>query len=175
MGSLFRNDLNKYKNYFKESAKLLGIDVQYRYIIKRNSEKATGESSYSDYSKPIKQAVVIENGPPMVNTLKQLGWFTDTTDEQLLVDFAVDTPNLQAGCRFTICSNENEEQAKEYEIIRMSNIHLYPSCIVCLCNPILKTESTYIDSDNIQYGQQDIASDDENYSFINEEPEIKFI
>lgn len=170
MGSLYRCDLNKYKNYFKESAKLLGIDVEYRYITKRNKEIASGESTYSKYSEPIIQAVVIENGPPKIDTLKQLGWFMDTTDEQLLVDFAVDTPNLQAGCRFTIVSNENEEQRKEYEVIKMTNPHLYPTCIVCLCNPVLANESTYVSKKDIHYGQQDVASDSENYSFINEQP-----
>lgn len=174
MGNLYRDDLNKYKRYFKESARLLGIDVQYRYIIKRDKEQATGESVYSKYSQPIDLNVIIESGPPMVNTLKQLGWFMDTEDEQLLVDFAIDTPNLQAGCRFTICSNENEGQIKEYEIIKMSNIHLYPSCIVCLCNPVLDSNSVSVDKDTIHYGQQDIMSDDENYSFINEHPEKKF-
>lgn len=170
MGSLYRNDLNKYKGYFKESAKILGIDVQYRYIIKRNKEIASAESAYSEYSKPITQAVIIEDGPPRVNTLKQLGWFTDTTDEELLVDFAVDTPNLQSGCRFAISSNENDNQTKEYEVVRMSNQHLYPTHITCLCIPVLENESTYIDDNNIHYGQQDIMSDDENYSYINSKP-----
>ena len=42
MGKLFKKDLNKYKNYFKEAAYLLGIDIQYRYITERITEKTTG-------------------------------------------------------------------------------------------------------------------------------------
>lgn len=174
MGSLYRQDLNRYKQYFKEVAKLLGVDISYRYIIKRKTEKATGESTYSKLSEPIKISVVVEQGNPMVDSLKQLGWFVDTDIEQLLVDFSVDTPNLQEGCRFSFVSNENEEQTKEYVITKLSNEILYPTCIKCLCQPVLETEST-INSDNeIEYGQREITSDDENYSFINEKPELKF-
>lgn len=174
MGSLYRQDLNRYKQYFKEVAKLLGVDINYKYIIKRKTEKATGESTYSKLSEPIKISVVVEQGNPMVDSLKQLGWFVDTDIEQLLVDFSVDTPNLQEGCRFSFVSNENEEQTKEYVITKLSNEILYPTCIKCLCQPVLETEST-INSDNeIEYGQREITSDDENYSFINEKPELKF-
>lgn len=171
MGSLYRKDLHKYKNYFDESAKLLGVDVQYRYIIKRKKETATGESVYSELSEPIKQSVIIEAGLPKVESLKQLGWFVDTKEEQLLVDFSVNTPNLQAGCRFTLESNENEEQVKEYSIIKLSNEELYPTCIKCLCIPVLENESTLINND-IHYGQQEITADDENYTYINEKPRL---
>ena len=174
MGSLYRNDLNKYKNWFDESAKLLGVDIQYRYVIKRESEKATGESVYSNLSKPIKQCVIIENGLPKVESLKQLGWFvnTENTNEHLLVDFSVNTPNLQEGCRFTLQSNENENQIKEYVIIKLSNEQLYPTCTKCLCIPVLDNESIKLDNNDIHYGQQDILSDDENYTFINDSPHI---
>lgn len=171
MGSLYRKDLHKYKNYFDESAKLLGVDVQYRYIIKRKKETATGESVYSELSEPIKQSVIIEAGLPKVESLKQLGWFVDTTEEQLLVDFSVNTPNLQAGCRFTLESNENEEQIKEYSIIKLSNEELYPTCIKCLCISVLENESMLINND-IHYGQQEITADDENYTYINEKPRL---
>lgn len=167
MGKLYGNDLNKFKTWFNEAAKLYGIDVQYRYIIERKSEKATGESVYSDLSEPITQSVIIESGLPKVESLKQLGWIVDTKDEQLLVDFSVKTPNLQEGCRFTLQSNENKNQIKEYVIIKLSNEQLYPSCIKCLCNPILKSNTSVINNE-IQYGEQSIISDDENYSFINE-------
>ena len=171
MGSLYRKDLHKYKNYFDESAKLLGVDVQYRYIIKRKKETATGESVYSELSEPIKQSVIIEAGLPKVESLKQLGWFVDTKEEQLLVDFSVNTPNLQAGCRFTLESNENEEQIKEYSIIKLSNEELYPTCIKCLCIPVLENESILINND-IHCGQQEITADDENYTYINEKPRL---
>lgn len=172
MGSLYRNDLNKFKNWFKESAKLLGVDIEYRYIIKRNSEQATGESVYSKYSQPIKQSVIVEEGVPKIDTLKQLGWFVDTKEEQLLVSFAVDTPNLQSGCRFKFTSNENEEQQKEYEIIKLTNEQLFPSCVKCLCIPVLENSTNYVErnKEDIQYGYQDITSDNENYSFINSKP-----
>lgn len=171
MGSLYRKDINKYKNWFDESAKLLGVDVQYRYVIKRNTEIASGEAVYSELSKPIKQAVIVESGLPKIDSLKQLGWFTDTADNQLLVDFSVNTPNLQEGCRFTFESNENQGQKKEYSIIKLSSEQLYTSCIKCLCIPVLANETTVINN-NIHYGQQEITADDENYSFINEQPNI---
>lgn len=173
MGKLYRNDINKYKKYFKESAKLLGVDIEYKYIIKRNTEQQSGESIYSKFSKPIIQSVIVEQGNPKVDSLKQLGWFVDTSnDEQILVDFAVDTPNLQEGCRFKFISNENDEQNKEFAIIKLSNELLYPNCIKCLCQPILETESKYDENGNIDYGQQEITSDDENYTFINSKPEL---
>lgn len=172
MGSLYRKDLNKYKSYFRESAKLLGIDIEYRYLIKRNTENQSGESIYSEFSKPIIQSVIVEQGNPKIDSLKQLGWFVDTENEQLLVDFAIDTPNLQEGCRIKFISNENEEQNKEYAIIKMSNEVLYPTCIKCLCQPVLENESVYNKDSSISYGQQDILSDTENNTYINSEPEV---
>ena len=173
MGTLYRKDLDKYKNYFDESAKLLGVSVKYYYIIKRNTENTSGESIYSELSKPINQNVIIESGLPMVNSLKQLGWFVDTEKEELLVDFSYNTPNLQEGCQFSLVSNENKQQNKRYIITKLSNEQLYPTCIKCLCVPVLKNESN-VDkyNQNIQYGQQNLLADDENYTFINEEPEI---
>lgn len=174
MGKLYRNDLNKYKKYFDEAARLHGVDVYYRYIIKRNTEEQSGESIYSKHSEPIIQSVIVEEGIPKINSLKQLGWFVDTTDDkQLLVDFSVNTPNLQEGCRFSFVSEQNSEQNKEYAIIKLSNEILYPTCIKCLCQPVLESESTYNDG-TISYGQQPITSDDENFSFISESPETKF-
>lgn len=172
MGKLYRDDINKYKSWFKEASELLGIDVEYRYIMKRNTEYSTGESVYSELSEPITKSVIIESGLPMINSLKQLGWFTNSTDinEELLVDFPVDTPNLQEGCRFLMKSNETE-QKREYTIIRLSSSQLYPSCIKCLCIPILKDESTIVEN-NVHYGQQSITSDEENYTFINEKPKL---
>lgn len=172
MGSLYRSDINKYKNWFTEAAKLLGVDVEYRYIIKRNTEKASGESIYSELSKVIIQSVIVEEGIPKIESLKQLGWFTDTESEQILVDFSIDTPNLQEGCRISFISNENSNQKREYTVIKLSNEQLYPSCIKCLCIPILENESQVIKDNEITYGQQNIESDDENYTYINSEPNL---
>lgn len=172
MKKLYQNDVNKFKKWFKESAQLLGVDVQYKYVIKRKAEEATGESVYSDLSEPITQSVIIESGVPKVESLKQLGWFVGVEDnEQLLVDFAIDTPNLQEGCRFTFQSNENDNQTKEYVVIKLSNELLYPSCIKCLCIPVIENATQNINGD-LQYGQQEITSDSENYSFINEKKKL---
>lgn len=111
----------------------------------------------------------------MIESLKQLGWFLDTSAEQILVDFSVDTPNLQEGCRFILKSNENNQQYREYVIIKLSNNILYPTLIKCICQPIHESESQYNKEDNsITYGQQQITSDDENLSFISEKPRITF-
>lgn len=174
MGNLYRQDLNKYSKYFDESARLLGIDVKYQYIIKRNTESQSGESIYSNLSEPITQSVIIEQGNPKVDSLKQLGWFMDDSKEQILVDFSNQTPNLQEGCQFTIVSNRNSEQEKTYKILKLSSEVLFPNHIKCLCEPVMFNETTYIDKNNIQYGQQAITADDENYSFINSDAEISF-
>lgn len=171
MSTLYNNDLYNYQKWFKESAKLLGITINYRYIIKRKTELQSGESIYSELSKPINIDVIIESGLPMIDSLKQLNWFVDTNDDSLLVSFPVDTPNLQEGCRFSFISKENKEQQKEYYIEKLTNMQLYPSCIKCLCKPILDTETVNINGD-IEYRQQEITSDEENYSFINESPKI---
>ena len=173
MGKLYNKGINSYKKWFKEAAEVLGVDVKYRYIIKRKAEVASGESIYSNLSEPIIQSVIIEEGLPKVESLKQLGWFVDTNNEQLLVDFPVDTPNLQEGCRFTLESSDNKNQTKEYLVTKLSSTQLYPSCIKCLCIPVLENETNVDDKGNILYGQQEIISDEENYSFINEEPTIK--
>lgn len=175
MGKLYRNDLEKYKNYFKESAKLLGVDIEYKYIIKKNIENQSGESVYSELSKPITISVVVEEGNPKVDSLKQLGWFVgdEENNEKLLVSFPTDTPNLQEGCRFSFVVEGNKQQNKEYVIEKLSNELLYPTCIKCLCHPILENESKYNNlNGDITYGQQDIQADDENYSYINEKPKI---
>lgn len=175
MGKLYRNDLQKYKNYFKEAADLLGVEVEYKYIVSRNTENATGESIYSELSKPIKCSVIVEQGLPMIDSLKQLGWFVDTSAEQILVDFSTDTPNLQEGCRIVIRSNENEGQYKEYVVTKLSNNILYPTLIKCLCQPIYESETTHNKYDNsLNYGQQPITSDDENMTFISEKPQLTF-
>lgn len=175
MNKLYRNDLNKYKRYFTDAAKLLGIEVEYQYMLKRNTEEQSGESVYSKLSKPINISVIVEQGVPLVDSLKQLGWFMDTDMEQILVDFPFDTPNLQEGCRFKFISNENEELTKEYTIIKLSSEVLYPTCIKCLCQPVMEDECVYHDRDSeLSYGQQEIDSDEENMSFINEKPKITF-
>lgn len=175
MGSLYRRDLNKYKNYFKQAAALLGIDVQYQYLIKRDTESQSGESIYSGLSEPITQSVIIEQGNPKIDSLKQLGWFTDSSADELLVDFPVDTPNLQEGCRFIVSSNENAGQALQYVIMKLSSEVLYTTCIKCLCRPVLQSETTHdLISGEVSYGQQAVDSDDENYSFINEKQKFTF-
>ena len=98
----------------------------------------------------------------------------DDSKEQILVDFSNQTPNLQEGCQFTIASNRNNEQEKTYKILKLSSEVLFPNHIKCLCEPVMFNETTYIDKNNVQYGQQAVTADDENYSFINSDAEISF-
>lgn len=170
---LYQKDLNKYKQYFKDSAHILGIDIKYQYLMSKCNEVASGEISYSKLSKPIDLSVIIESGTPKVDSLKSLGWFTNIEDtkDNLLVDFPIDTPNLQIGCRFYFQSNENQKQIKIYEIIKLTTEPLYTTCIKALCIPVLENNSTTLDN-KISYGKQNIISDTENYTFINDEADI---
>lgn len=182
MGSLYRDDLKKYSNYFDESACKHGIDVDYKYVIKRNTEEQSGESIYCELSEPIKQCVIIESGLPKVNSLKLLGWFLDeeSIKNTILVDFSINTPNLQEGCRFIMQSLEDPGKLSEYVVLKISSELLYPTCRKCLCQLVLPNESSYadgkhdVDKGEISYGQRDIESDDENYSFINEKAKLSF-
>lgn len=174
MGKLYTKSLAQYQNWFDEASQMLGIDVEYRFLLKRNTENATGESVYSELSDPILQSIIVEEGIPKIDSLKQLGWFTDTEDEQLLVDFSIKTPNLQEGCRFKFVNGTNSNQNKEYTIIKLSSEQLYPSCIKCLCIPVINSKYSIKNNKtgDILYQEQSIYSDEENNTFINAEPKI---
>ena len=103
MGELFNKDALIYRNFFKEQAKLLGIQVQYQYPIEMEFT-THGQEDPKGYSEPISLNVIFDQSPRL-KTLKKLGWVSeDKSDKPYIIQVPYDTPNLQKGCLVTLPS-----------------------------------------------------------------------
>ena len=103
MGLLVNSDAARFRGYFKEMAKLLGITVEYQYPIDMNFSDY-GDENPLGFSEPQIMDIIFEENPK-ISTLKKLGWWTEGEDRQpYTAELPYDAPNLAKGCRILIPS-----------------------------------------------------------------------
>lgn len=108
MGLLVNSDAARFRSYFKEMAKLIGITVEYQYPIDMEFSDY-GEENPSGYSDPEIIDIIFEENPP-IKTLKKLGWFTEGADRQAsTVQLPYGIKNLCKGCRIKVPDGLNDD------------------------------------------------------------------
>lgn len=140
MGLLTNADATLYRGWFREMAKLLGISVQYRYVINQEST-IHGEVNPTNLSDPITLDIIFDTNPK-VKTLKNIGWVSETNEEKpYLMMFPFDTPNISNEARVYIPPDvQAVKDIKEFKITSINTNMEYPDCYICTVVPVMQSE-----------------------------------
>ena len=101
MGLLTRKDSAIFRQFFKEMARLRGIQVIYQYPIDMDFS-IYAEEDPRGFSEEIIMDIIFEENPK-VTTLRKYGWVSELPDDKpYLAQLPFDAKNLCKGCRITM-------------------------------------------------------------------------
>lgn len=161
MGTLFNQDAEIYRSFFKEQAKLLGIHVKYKYPIDPDLT-LHGRDDQLGFSEPIEMDIILDQSPKL-KTLKKLGWISENPDDKpWLCQVPYDAPNLQKNCRILFYAPlplgtvKGSEGVKEFKITEITCDQIMPDSWYCKLAPIFEVPNTIKPKDY----------QDKSYSFL---------
>lgn len=151
MGLLTKNDSTLYRGWFKEMARLRGIEVKYQYAIE------TTETIHSEFdsnlSDPIDMDIIFDTNP-RANTLKRIGWISENPDDKPYIAYLpYDTPSLTAESIITIppqvdITTDNDRvsktervvmKSKRFKVTTINELIEFPDCWICTLAPVFET------------------------------------
>jgi hypothetical protein len=126
------------REYFKQMLKLRGIMVIHR-APKSVSKTYDGHGELDTlYEAPVQTACIFEEHPNQW-TMRKLGWDSVLQEANSLIHVPYDLDGVQAGSLFIIPSGLDSTTGRVFKVIRMSNIAVYPSEIVCEIGPVFNS------------------------------------
>lgn len=155
MGLLINSDAQLLRNFFKEAAKLRGIQVKYQYPIDMTFSKYAEEDPRG-YSEPQILDIMFEENPS-IKTLKRYGWITETADDlPLMAHLPYDTFKLSKGCRINITSPLHED-GRLFVVTEIKTSLEYPEAWACKLAPVFNIKP------NPQEIEEKIEKTNDNY------------
>lgn len=132
---LHQQDIELYRDWFKQMVELVGINVLYRAPRDSKQYDTWGELD-ANYCEPILIGCIYQEHPTQ-KTAKKLGWNAELSDGSILMVVPYDTPKLQVGSLFIIPSALDNSKGRVFKVIKMQVTAVYPSEITCELGPVL--------------------------------------
>lgn len=135
MGLLINSDAELLRHFFKEAAKLRGIQVLYQYPIDMTFSKYAEEDprGYSEFE----EIDVIFEENPNIRTLKRYNWITEDRQEvPYMCHFCYDTKKLSKGCRIQIPSPTEDGGGRLFVVTDIRTSLEYPEAWTCKLAPV---------------------------------------
>ena len=140
MGLLVNNDAARFRSYFKEMAKLLGILAEYQYPIDMEFSNY-GDENPLGFSEPEPMDIIFEENPK-ISTLKKLGWWVEGEDRQpYTAELPYDAPNLAKGCRILIPSGL-KDQYRTFVVTDIKANLQFADSWICKLAPVFHDKTT---------------------------------
>lgn len=121
------------RDYFKEMVRLIGIYVIYR-APRIDKHWTTYQEVESNYQDPILVGCIFNEHPDQ-KSMKKMGWVSELQENESLISFSYDVPDLQVGSLIIVPSSIDNTQGRLFRITTLSNIMIYPASITCACVP----------------------------------------
>lgn len=156
MGLLTDSDAKVFRDWFKEMARLHGINVGYQYPL--GNQKTIHSEPNMPMSNPI-QLDIIFNENPTLDTLRKHGWVTEIGEQKPIVaQVPYDTPNLQRYSRIIIPPIGTIVDARTFEVTAISTILEYPDCWTVKLAPVYKSYKEENNLDNANVSMIDVET-----------------
>lgn len=117
------------RGYFKEMAKLIGINVIYR-APKPDKHWTVYEEIESNYEMPMPVSCIFEDHPNQY-TMKKLGWVSELQENASLISVPYDLPGIQVGALFIVPSSLDCTIGRVFMVSKMQTSMIYPASITC--------------------------------------------
>ena len=170
MGLLNRKDSTIYRNYFKECAKLIGIECSYQYVVKQDLTIHSEDNS--TLSQPIPLNILFDENPS-VDTLNRMGWVIELgTVQPVVATLPYDTPNLTVNARITVMAKDGLARQRVYRITKIASDIEYPSTWSCTLVPIMdqipqENKYTLINNEKINSEDSKVTKQDSESEYAN--------
>lgn len=135
-GLLLNKDIKLHRTWFKQMAKLLGINCLYRAPLPGPNYDKNGDLD-TGYHEPIVVPCILDRHPDQ-KSLKKMGWMTELQTDSLMLHVPYDLPHLASGALFTLPSGIDGAPGRTFRVLRMQNIMIYPASIACEIAPEYK-------------------------------------
>ena len=132
------SNIKLHRKYFSEMVKLHGIQVLYRAPRKGKQYNDYGELD-TYYYEPIKVGCIFHEYPTQY-TMRKLGWNSELSKNNSLIEFPYDLEGLQAGALFIIPSGIDNAQGRVFRVLQMSTNSVCPSSVTCEIGPVFKND-----------------------------------
>ncbi len=136
---LSKKNIELHRSWFKQFTKLHGINVLFRAPRANFKEYNTHAELNAYYYEPVIVGCIYDEHPK-IQTMKKLGWVTETNDVATLIHVPYDLEGVQAGALFIIPSGLDNSEGRVFRVSRMSTIAVYPASITCELVPVWLNE-----------------------------------
>ena len=146
MGILTQPDTTMFRTYFKEMARLLGIQVLYQYPIDMKFSMYAEEDP-KGFSEEIKMDIIFDENPK-ITTLRKYGWVSELPDDKpYLAQLPFDAKNLCKGCRIHILPPLPLADRRTFVITDIQANLQFPDNWMCKVAPVFfdKTKQEKLD------------------------------
>lgn len=145
------NNIKLNRLYFKQTCKLIGIQVIYRAPMENKTWDGFGELDGSFYPPELVGCLFTEH--PNQKTMKKMGWVAELQENSSIIEVPYDLKNLQIGALFIVPSGLDHAKGRVFKVIGMESIGVYPASILCEIAPVY--ENTF-DRAQIQHKDNDM-------------------
>lgn len=137
---LNKNNITLQRKYFEQFVKLKGINVKFRAL--REAMKNYNEHGELDarYYPPVIVGCIYDEHPNQ-RTMKKLGWNSQLADTPIIIHVPYDLQGCEVGGLFSVPSGLDNAGDREFRIVKMSNIAIYPASIACEIAPNWKNNT----------------------------------
>lgn len=160
---LHKSDITLHRKWFKEMARLLGIQVIYR-APRPDKHYTTYAEIESNYFEPIATYCIFDEHPTQ-QTLKKMGWVSELQQSASIIHVEYDLPELQQGALFIIPSGLDKAKGRLFRVTKLTNSVIYPASMTCEIVP--EFENTFEPSQfNHQNDSMNLMKQDNDPAFI---------
>jgi len=128
-GLLINKDIKLHRMWFKQMTALHGINCKYKAPLENKNYDTNGDLR-TGYAEPIIVGCIFQEHPDQ-KTLKKMGWVAELQEGSSIIHVPYDLPNLQVGALFNIPSGLDQGKGRDFRVISMQNIMIYPASIAC--------------------------------------------
>lgn len=136
---LIDQNIKLHRQWFKQMTQLVGLNVIYQAPIDTEIDPKE-YNMYGELDPKYGNAITVGcifDEHPTQKTLRKLGWNAEMAETSTVIHVPYDLPGLQAGSRFFIPSGIDSAEPREFKVLRMSTIAVYPASISCELGPVL--------------------------------------
>lgn len=128
-GLLINKDIKLHRTWFKQMTALHGINCWYKAPLQNKTYDLYGDLQTS-YAPKILVGCLFDEHPNQ-KSLKKAGWVAELQEGSSIIHVPYDLPDLQVGAIFEVPSGLDNGKSRQFRVISLSNIMIYPASIAC--------------------------------------------
>lgn len=128
-GLLINKDIKLHRTWFKQMTALHGINCKYRAPLPNKTY-----DKYADLQTGYKPEIIVGclfEEHPNQKSLQKAGWVAELQEGSSIIHVPYDLPDLQVGALFEVPSGLDNGKGRQFRVISLSNIMIYPASITC--------------------------------------------